>query len=49
MHLDILAGGFNLNWMELSPITTGINNLNGVFAQNYNPWANGGHGEFFDK
>jgi STE24 endopeptidase len=20
-----------------------------IFAQNYNPWANGGHGEFFDK
>jgi endoglucanase len=24
LHLGILAGGFNLNWLQLSPVTTGI-------------------------
>ena len=24
LHLDILSGGFNLNWLQLSPVTTGI-------------------------
>jgi poly(hydroxyalkanoate) depolymerase family esterase len=24
LHLDILAGGFNLNWLQLSPVTAGI-------------------------
>ena len=24
LHLSILAGGFNLNWLQLSPVTTGI-------------------------
>ena len=24
LHLDVLAGGFNLNWLQLSPVTSGI-------------------------
>jgi endoglucanase len=24
LHLDVLSGGFNLNWLQLSPVTTGI-------------------------
>ena len=24
LHLDVLSGGFNLNWLQLSPVTSGI-------------------------
>jgi hypothetical protein len=24
LHLDVLSGGFNLNWLQLSPVATGI-------------------------